>query len=252
MASTSKLQGKKIIVVGGSSGIGYGAAQALLENGAVVTIISSSQEHVDVSVKKLQDQTSNSAISGKVADVRDEESFVKLLVELAPVDHIVFSSVDKIIRGPLSTLDLTDAKHLFGVKFWGSIVVGKAVAAHDIIVPGGSLTLTSGTAGIKPGKQASVGGALNGGVLSLTKGLASELAGKKIRVNTVVPGLVKTELWDKIWDEKKKEDLYNSGDNLPVGFVATPNDIAEAYVYLIRANYATGTLVTIDGGALLN
>lgn len=107
------------------------------------------------------------------------------------------------------------------------------------------MTLTSGTAGIKPGKEASVGGALNGGVLSLTKGLASELAEKKIRVNTVVPGLVKTELWDKIWDESKKEELFNSGKNLPVGFVATPDDIAEAYIYLIRANYATGTLVTI-------
>ncbi len=73
----------------------------------------------------------------------------------------------------------------------------KVLLKYDIVRKGGSLTLTSGTAGIKPGKGAAVGGALNGGVLSLTKGLAADLADKKIRVNTVVPGLVKTPLWDK-------------------------------------------------------
>ncbi len=118
---------------------------------------------------------------------------------------------------------------------------------YDIIRKGGSLTLTSGTAGIKPGKGASVGGALNGGVLSLTKGLASDLSDKKIRVNTVVPGLVKTELWDKQGKtpEEQKEIFEKASEKLPVGFVATPEDISEAYLYAIRADYATGTLIEI-------
>jgi hypothetical protein len=60
-----------------------------------------------------------------VGDVRDEEGFTKLLLSLAPLDHIVFSGVDLIIRGPLANADLNEAKHLFGVKFWGSVVVGK-------------------------------------------------------------------------------------------------------------------------------
>lgn len=118
---------------------------------------------------------------------------------------------------------------------------------YDIIRPGGSLTLTSGTAGIKPGKGAAVGGALNGGVLSLTKGLASDLSEKRVRVNTVVPGLVKTELWDKQGKtpEEKQEIFENGGARLPVGFVATPEHIAEAYLYAVRADYATGTLIEI-------
>ena len=57
--------------------------------------------------------------------MRDEEAFVNTLKELAPVDHIVFSGVDKIIRGKLEDLDLTDARHLFGVKFWGAVTIGK-------------------------------------------------------------------------------------------------------------------------------
>jgi len=107
------------------------------------------------------------------------------------------------------------------------------------------LTLTSGTAALKPGKGASAGAALNGGVISLTKGLAGDLSEKKIRVNVVVPGLVKSELWAKMGktEEEQKEQFEKT--TLPVGFVATPDDIAEAYLYLLKADYATGTSVEI-------
>jgi NAD(P)-dependent dehydrogenase (short-subunit alcohol dehydrogenase family) len=205
-------------------------------------------------------------VDGKAGDVRDEEGFTKLLISLAPLDHIVFSSVDKIIRGSLADANLDEAKHLFGVKFWGSVVVGKgtsvifllassskvliifsALSKYDIVKPGGSLTLTSGGAAFRPGKGAAIGGALNGGVLSLTKGLASELVDKRIRVNTVVPGLVQTELWDKLGKtkEEQKKVFEDGSKKLSVGFVATPEHIAEAYLYTVRADYVNGTLVVI-------
>ena len=113
--------------------------------------------------------------------------------------------------------------------------------------PGGSLTLTSGAAAWKPGKGAVIGGALNAGVITLTKGLASTLADKKIRVNTVVPGLVKTELLVKLgYDKDAQEQVYEKASKeLSVGFVATPEDIAEAYLYTVRADYANGTIVSI-------
>lgn len=128
-----------------------------------------------------------------------------------------------------------------------------ALAKFDIVRPGGSLTLTSGTAGLRPGRGAAIGGALNGGVLSLTKGLASELTDKRIRVNTVVPGLVQTELWDKLGKSKEEqaEQVEKASQNLSVGFVAGPEEIAEAYLYAVRADYANGTLIVIDGGGQL-
>jgi short-subunit dehydrogenase len=81
----------------------------------------------------------------------------------------------------------------------------------------------------------------------LTKGLAADLSEKKIRVNTVVPGLVQTELWDKLGrtKEQQQEQVETRAKTLPVGFVATPTHIAEAYVYAVRADYATGTLIEI-------
>jgi NAD(P)-dependent dehydrogenase (short-subunit alcohol dehydrogenase family) len=81
----------------------------------------------------------------------------------------------------------------------------------------------------------------------LTKGLASELEEKRIRVNTVVPGLVKTELWDKLGRTKDdQEQLFAArSKTISVGFVATPEHIAEAYLYTVRADYANGTLIVI-------
>ena len=142
---------------------------------------------------------------------------------------------------------MDECKHLFGVKFWGSAVCGKAAAKYDIITNGGSLTLTSGTGAMSPGKTASVGGALNAGLFTMTQGLANELAEKRIRVNCVVPGMVATELWDKMGKSKTEQEkqFEEVGKKLPVGFCATPEHIAEAYIYAVRADYATGSLITI-------
>jgi len=103
------------------SSIGYGAAEAFLDVGAIVTIISSSADRVQAAVKRLNSPN----VQGLVGDVRNEGAFVEVLLSLAPVDHIVFSGVDKIIRGKLQDMDFNEAKHLFGVKFWGAALYVK-------------------------------------------------------------------------------------------------------------------------------
>lgn len=282
-SSRDKLVAKKVAVIGGTSGyfyhkktnpqlarcprtdtppnsIGFGVAKVLLEHDAHVTVISSQKSHVDDAVSRLQAHArfsdpsraptpATATVTGAVGDVHDEAGFTSLLVSLAPLDHIVFTCVDRVIRGSLATADLDDARHLYGVKFWGGVVVAKALAAHDIMRPGvgGSLTLTSGLAGMRPSKGASIGGALNGAVNSLTQGLAVDLSTKRIRANTVVPGLCRTELWDKQGHsrEAQKEVMAKAAEELSVGFLADPEDVAEAYLYLIRADYANGTTVVI-------
>jgi hypothetical protein len=82
-------------------------------------------------VNRLQQLGYSRQIQGKTLDVRDEDATTALLLSLAPLDHIVFSGVDKIIRGNLADANLDDAKFLFGVKFWGSVVVGKGL----ILIP---------------------------------------------------------------------------------------------------------------------
>ncbi|TKA72290.1 hypothetical protein B0A55_06191 [Friedmanniomyces simplex] len=243
-----------------NSGIGHGAALALLEHRAHVTIISSSEQRV----KSVVEDVGNPNLHGKVGNVREEESFIELLRSLAPIDHLgtplcstasTLKDSCSIIRGPIAEADFDECKHLFGVKFWGAAICGKAAAKYDIISSGGSLTLTSGTGAMNPGKTASIGGALNAGLFTMTQGLALELAEKRIRVNCVVPGIVSTELWDKMGTigkgDEQAQKLDAMGKKLPVGFCATGEHIAEAYLYAVRADYATGSLITIDGGGVL-
>ncbi|KAK4976025.1 hypothetical protein LTR42_003650 [Elasticomyces elasticus] len=279
VGSVDKLKGKKVVVVGGTSGIGHGAALALLEHGAHVTIISSSEQRV----KSVVEDVGDDKLHGRVANVREEEDFIEVLRSLAPIDHLVFSGVDKVCKRrvpfgfvssgmhsavgyPGLTLSRSSEAQLpkptltnAGTSSASNSGEARSVVRRprnmDIINPGGSLTLTSGTGAMNPGKTASIGGALNAGLFTMTQGLALELADKRIRVNCVVPGIVATELWDKMGTigsgDEQNQKLKAMGEKLPVGFCATGEDIAEAYLYAIRANYATGTLITIDGGGVL-
>lgn len=98
-------------------------------------MISSSPVRIAAAVGRLQQEYDSPGainVAGAVADVRDEATFVGVMRDLAPVDHIVFSGVDRIIPGKLEDTDLEEAKWLFGVKFWGSVVVGKGSVPYKI------------------------------------------------------------------------------------------------------------------------
>ena len=124
--------------------IGKGAALALLEHGARVTIVSSSDDNVKRVIKEVNNPNFNGIVGTEntnyidratirqkltsvTGNVRDENSYTEALRSLAPVDHLVYSGVDKIIRGAIAEADLDEAKHYFGVKFWGSALTGKSI-----------------------------------------------------------------------------------------------------------------------------
>ena len=88
-------------------------------------------------------QLNNPNVQGRVVDARDEENFTKVLQSLAPLDHLVFSGVDKIIRGSVADVNLDEAKNLFGVKFWGSVIAGKGTPML-VTEPGDLLLILAG------------------------------------------------------------------------------------------------------------
>ena len=100
----------------------------MLEAGAHVTIISSSQDRVNEVLKKVN----NPNLEGKVGNVRDEAAYTEVIRSLAPVDHLIYSGVDKIIRGAIAEADLEECKYYFGVKFWGSALTGKSMSNNHI------------------------------------------------------------------------------------------------------------------------
>jgi NAD(P)-dependent dehydrogenase (short-subunit alcohol dehydrogenase family) len=111
------------------------------------------------------------------------------------------------------------------------------------------VVLTTGTAGRRPLPGTTVAASLCGAMESLTRALALELA--PLRVNAVAPGIVRTELWRDL-PEADRDILFKSAaESLPAGRIGEPADVAEAYLYLMRGAYSTGSVVVVDGGTVL-
>jgi NAD(P)-dependent dehydrogenase (short-subunit alcohol dehydrogenase family) len=110
--------------------IGFGTAELLLEVGAHVTVISSKQEKVDEAVKRLNSPNAQ----GRVGNLLDEQQITEALKSLAPVDHVILSSHAGLPKGTLADSVIDEAKKPYGVKFWGSVIIGKGKLASDLLL----------------------------------------------------------------------------------------------------------------------
>lgn len=234
------LRQKRIVVIGGTSGIGLGVAQAAREDGASVIVGSSSAEKMKNAVAKLADAT----VLG--IDVRNEESVASFFEKAGAFDHLVYTAGDwgGFRAANLPDLDFAQASGIFDVRFWGAL---KAVKhAHKNLREGGSITLTDGMIAQRPSKTSFLRTAMAGSVEHLTRGLAVELA--PIRVNCVCPGVVRTEIWNTAPTEQREERIQQMTKHLLVKRGAEVREVVEAYLYLMRGGYTTGQVLYVDGG----
>jgi len=243
---SSNLAGQTVVVVGGSSGIGYGVAKAsLLNRAAQVIIASSSAEKVDDAIKRLQADVAGAAVEGKlsggVLNAKDSASVKAFFDNLGEIDHLVWSSGDPLRLG-YSGMDLDVNKDAFDVRFWGAAAAAKAAKLRK----GGSVTLTVGTVVVKPRPQWSLAAAVMGAVDGFTRGLAVDIA--PTRVNCVSPGFVKTELWNNFSPEARQKMFDDAAESLLVRHVADADEIAEAYMFVMKCKYITGQRIEVDGG----
>jgi NAD(P)-dependent dehydrogenase (short-subunit alcohol dehydrogenase family) len=224
------LRTKRVVVIGGTSGIGFAVAELALNEHAKVTVASSNPANVEGAVKRLAE-----GASGVTMDVTSEDSIAAAFEQLGHIDHLVFTAGD---------MDLESARANFTVRFWGALAVVKR--GHSSIAPGGSITLTDGMIAHRPSKGSALSTAMAGAVEHLTRGLAVELA--PIRVNAVCPGLIRTGVWDSIPEDRRNEQFERMTKRQPLPRVGEPNEAAEAYLYLMRAGYTTGQVLHVDGG----
>ena len=235
------IDGKRVVVIGGSSGIGFATAKAAAANGARVLIASRDHDRLEAARASL-----GGSVEALVLDVTDPLAVSSFFERAGAVDHLVSTTVSR-ATGPLLELDLDAGRHAFETKLWGPLNVIRA--ALPLLGWESSITLTSGTAAWSPMPGGSVTAAVNGAVASLVRTLAVELA--PIRVNAVSPGVVRTPTWDPVPEEQRRAMFERIASKLPVGRVGEPEDIAQAYVYLMENGFSTGTVVHVDGGHLL-
>jgi NAD(P)-dependent dehydrogenase (short-subunit alcohol dehydrogenase family) len=231
------LAGKKVVVVGGSSGIGLAAAELAKAEGAEVIIASRNAERLNAAAAKL-------GVTAIPADVTSDESVASLFRACGPVDHVVVTAA-QLRSGPFKTVAMEDVRATMESKFWGAWRVARSAE----IRAGGSLTLVSGYLSIRPRPSAAIVGAANGALESLARSLALELA--PVRVNCVSPGIIDTPIRAAMPEAARLEMLAKTAASLPVGRVGIGEDIARQILAFMTIGFATGSIVYIDGGALI-
>jgi NAD(P)-dependent dehydrogenase (short-subunit alcohol dehydrogenase family) len=174
------LAGKKVVVVGGSSGIGFSTAELAKREGADVVIASHNPDRLNAAAKKL-------GAAAITADVTNDKSIENLFSACGPVDHVVVTAA-QLRSGPFKTVAMEDVRATMEGKFWGAWRVARSAE----IRAGGSLTLVSGYLSIRPRPNSAIVGAANGAIESLARSLALELA--PVRVNAVSPGIIDTPI----------------------------------------------------------
>jgi NAD(P)-dependent dehydrogenase (short-subunit alcohol dehydrogenase family) len=237
------LQGVRVLVVGGSSGIGEAATRQFAEQGAQVTIASRSADKLAGALGRLP-----AGVSCAVLDVSDEPQVAAFFAANAAWQHVVLAG-SATQTGPVRDpggLTLAAARASMDNKFWGAYHVGR----HARITAGGSLTLMSGVYSQRPNPAAVLQGVMNAAVEALARGLALELA-PLVRVNTVSPSTTDTPLWDKLGLAGREAKLAAMRARLPLQRVAEAADIAQAIVYLATNAFSTGTTLLVDGGDAL-
>jgi len=238
----SSLNGKRVVLIGGTSGFGLATAKIAAAEGADLVVVSSRQSSVDKALGILPEGT-----QGYAVDVSDEQQVKELFKKVGEFDHLIFSAGETLQIGDPGNINIADSRKFFNVRYWGALMTAKYGSPY--IRKGGSIILTNGIVGIRPWKGWSVAASIAGAVESLTKGLAIDLA--PIRVNAVCAGMVKTDLWNNI-PEADREAMYNEvGSKLLTGRVGEAEDIAEAYIFLMKGNYTTGQVIVVDGGNVL-
>lgn len=238
------LKDARILIVGGGSGIGFAVAQAVLAEGARVVIASTGADKLASAAQRL-----GGGVETALLDITDENAVAAFFAASGDFDHIVSTAGDwgKARRGPLAEMDLKDAEALFRVRFWGAAILAKHGGPR--VPAGGSITLTSGMSAFRPIKGSVMATAMAGSVEHLTYGLALELA--PVRVNAVFPGGVATEIFQGLPDAiRAAEEARFLSQPLPR--IGQPDEVAQAYLYLMKGGYTTGQILQVDGGSMLS
>lgn len=238
------LEEEHVLVVGGSSGIGFGVAEALLQQGATVTIVGRTEDKLRAARERLG---SGNCVKAIAADVTDEDQVRLLFEKSGTIDHLVVTRGVVPLDAPVESMDLDAARRFIDV------MVVSAIALTKHAVPklrrGGSITFTSGISKDKASPGGSLVTTVAGSMGYLSRALALELA--PTRVNVVSPGWVESPMWDEIAGPAKHEMWTDMGKRVPAGRIAKPADVAKAYTFLLGSELTTGIVLDIDGGHAL-
>ena len=239
------LRGQKVVVIGGSAGIGHASAARAYAAGADLALAARGAERLEKAAKDLM-AAGGRPVAYEVVDMRDRAMVASYLGRQAPFDHLLLPGAG-VYRTTYADLDEEKARLSVDAKFWGQFWSAYDARAH--MPRGGSIIFYSGVANRRPVPGYVIGAVIDGALDGCTRALAYEFAAEKIRVNTISPGVVNSSFVDRITPEVKKELFDGYARKVPVGRVGESDDCAQAAMYLMTTAFVTGQVLRVDGGA---
>jgi NAD(P)-dependent dehydrogenase (short-subunit alcohol dehydrogenase family) len=234
-----RFQNQKVIIMGGTSGMGLATAKAATTAGATVLITGRDQNKLAKALAELPQSA-----SGEVVDATVEKELRIFFGRSEPFDHLVLAVSGREGGGPFDSLGVDTLKRAFDGKFWAQFMAAqmgltklREKGSIVFITAASARTSIPGTAGLA---------AINGALEAMIPTLALEL--KPIRVNAVSPGVVKTPWWDTLPSEQREAVFAQTAQSLPVGRIGTPEDVVEVIMLLLGNGFMTGTVIECDGG----
>ena len=237
----STLAGRTLVVFGGSSGIGLALARAARAEGARVVAVGRDRARLDAAARAVV------GLETAVADIADEAHVAAFFRDLGALDHLVVTAGAVVAPAALATLDFAPARAAMETKLIGSLHAAKHAAPR--LRAGGSIGFTSGMLARKVTANAIVKTVINAGLEAAVRQLARELA--PLRVYGVSPGPVDTPNWGTLSDDDRRARAAKFAATLPVGFMASADDTAQAYLFAMQARALTGTVIDLDSGAMV-
>jgi NAD(P)-dependent dehydrogenase (short-subunit alcohol dehydrogenase family) len=229
----------KVLIAGGSSGIGLATAALLANEGAEVTITGRSPQKMEQALATLP-----ASVEGRLADAADADQLKACLAATGNIDHLVLALSGAKGGGLFKTLDLAQLRAGFDEKFFPQLQTLQAALPY--MGPGGSVTFI--TAVSAQARAAGTGGlaAINGALELMVPILAKEL--QPLRVNAISPGVIDTPWWHFMAEKDRRETFRQYAAATPAGRVGQGEDIAHAIRLLISNTFITGQVLTVDGG----
>lgn len=230
---------KKVLITGGTRGIGRKTAELFKKSGysVFVTYEKSSDE-----AKKLK----SDGISAIKADVSDIEAMESVRNEIGTVDVLV-NNAGISYWGLLSDMTQAQWKRVIDVNLTGTFNCIKVFSPDMVNKKRGAIINLSSMWGVTGGSCEAAYSAAKAGIIGLTKALAKELGPSGVRVNAVAPGVIKTDMTKNL----SEVDLNSLAEETPLGIIGTAEDIAEGILYLAKARFVTGEILNINGGIVI-
>jgi len=249
------LDGKRVLISGGSSGIGLATGARFLEEGSRVFLCGADRAEVEAAVARLEP---GGEVNGLACDVSAEADVARLTQAaqraLGGVDVLV-NNAGIARRDPFLTIAAADWDRILAVNLRGMFLVAQAVSRQMVARgDGGVIINMCSTNGIAGEEDYAHYNASKGGVLLLTKTMAVELGRHGIRVNALCPGYIRTPLNQAIAAGIGGEEFETAyiRDRIPLGRAGRAEDVAAAYAFLASddAAFIHGSALVIDGGQL--